>query len=50
MRTVAELSSQYNLHPTTINGWERQLIEGTNELFESGQSGGKAKNEPSLHL
>ena len=43
MRTVAELSSQYTLHPTTINGWTRQLLEGASELFESGQRGSKAE-------
>ena len=37
-KTVAQLSSQYDdLHPTVINNWKRQLLEGTSDLFESGR-------------
>ncbi|MGB8701669.1 MAG: hypothetical protein WCD18_19820 [Thermosynechococcaceae cyanobacterium] len=35
-KTVAELSSQYSLHPTMINNWKRHLIEEANTLFEGG--------------
>jgi transposase-like protein len=34
-KTVAELASQYELHPTVINNWKRQLLEGASSLFES---------------
>jgi transposase-like protein len=33
-KTVAELTSQYGLHPTMINNWKRQLTEGASQLFE----------------
>ncbi len=33
-KTVAELAAQYELHPTVINNWKRQLIEGASEIFE----------------
>jgi transposase len=36
-KTVAQLSSQYDLHPTVINNWKRQLLEGASNLFESGR-------------
>ena len=36
-KTVAELSSQYDLHPTVINNWKRQLLESASELFETGR-------------
>ena len=36
-KTVAQLSSQYDLHPTVINNWKRQLLEGASDLFESGR-------------
>ena len=36
-KTVAELSSQYDLHPTVINNWKRQLLENASDLFESGR-------------
>jgi len=34
-KTVSELASGYSLHPTVINNWKRQLIEGASDLFES---------------
>ena len=37
-KTVAELSSQYDLHPTVINNWKRQLLETASQLFETGLS------------
>lgn len=36
-KTVADLSSQYDLHPTVINNWKRQLLESASELFETGR-------------
>ncbi len=36
-KTVSELSSQYELHPTVINNWKRQLLDGASDLFESGR-------------
>lgn len=35
-KTVAELASQYQLHPTVINNWKRRLLEGVSSLFEKG--------------
>jgi transposase-like protein len=36
-KTVSELASGYSLHPTVINNWKRQLLEGASDLFESPQ-------------
>lgn len=36
-KTVAELSSQYSLHPTMINNWKKHLLEEASTLFESGR-------------
>lgn len=33
-KTVSELASGYSLHPTVINNWKRQLLEGASDLFE----------------
>jgi transposase-like protein len=35
-KTTSELASQYQLHPTVINNWKRQLTEGASSLFEKG--------------
>lgn len=37
-KTTAELASQYELHPTVINGWKRQLQEKAENLFENNQN------------
>jgi len=36
-KTVAELSSQYEVHSTQINNWKKQAHEGLTRLFESGR-------------
>ena len=33
-KTIAELASQYELHPTVINNWKRQLLEDASSIFE----------------
>jgi transposase-like protein len=37
IKTVSELSSQYNVHPTVINRWKKQLLEEARCLFEVDQ-------------
>lgn len=32
-KTIAELASQYEIHPTQINQWRRELTEHANEIF-----------------
>lgn len=36
-RTVAELSSQFGVHPTMIHSWKRALLEGASGVFERGE-------------
>lgn len=33
-KTTTELASQYELHPSLINNWKRQLLEGASQLFD----------------
>ncbi len=35
-RTVAELASQFGVHPTMIHSWKRARLEGVSGVFERG--------------
>jgi transposase len=35
-KTISELASQYEVHPTMINNWKRQLLDEASSLFEKG--------------
>ena len=41
-QTVAELASQFQVHPSRIHAWKRVMVEGSQELFQDGRSQGKA--------
>ena len=32
-KTVNELAGQYEVHPTLIHGWKKQLLAGAEEVF-----------------
>ncbi len=34
--TVAELAARYQIHPTMIHGWKKELMERAGEIFEKG--------------
>lgn len=40
-KTMAELCKEFELHPTQINDWKRQLLDGAADVFGSG-----AREEP----
>lgn len=33
-KTIVEIAAQYEIHPTMIHNWKRQLLEGANGIFE----------------
>lgn len=43
-KTVSELSSQYEVHPTMINNWKRQLLEEASSVFDKGNEGNKGND------
>ena len=37
-KTTAELASHYDIHPTMINNWKRDLLDKASELFDNGKT------------
>ncbi len=35
-KTLAELASEYGVHPTMISAWKQELVKNAKELFEHG--------------
>ena len=35
-RTLAELASEFGVHPTMISTWKQELVKNAKELFERG--------------
>ena len=36
-KTLAELASEYKIHPTQISKWKQELIESASDLFGKGK-------------
>jgi transposase-like protein len=36
-RTVQEIASHYEVHPTLVTHWKKQLLEGAAEIFSNGR-------------
>ena len=37
-QTVAEIASEYGVHPTQVNQWKKQVLEQLPQLFTNGRS------------
>lgn len=49
-KTVSELASQYEVHPTMINNWKRQLLDEASSLFEKGSQTSKANESQQAQI
>ena len=43
-KTTSEIAAQYELHPTQVNTWKRELLENVSTLFDKGKSTHKAQS------
>ena len=42
---MSELAKQFEVHPTQIHQWRKQLLEGASEVFEPGSRGRPSSDE-----
>ena len=42
-KTVSELASQYEIHPTMINEWKRKVLDEASQIFETEKQGKEIK-------
>ena len=43
--TLAEISKKYEVHPTMVSAWKRQLTQEATQLFVRGRSDAEQANE-----
>lgn len=44
-KTISELASLHSVHPTMIHAWKKHLLDGAEELFQSGARTSSAEHE-----
>ena len=44
-RTVQEIASHYEVHPTLVTHWKKQLLEGAAEIFSNSRGAGADAEE-----
>jgi putative transposase len=45
-QTTSELASQFGVHANLVSQWKRQLLEGAESVFGSGNGGTQKSDEP----
>jgi putative transposase len=45
LKTINQLASEHQLHPTLITKWKRRLLDGGPMVFETGQQGAEPSQD-----
>ncbi|HBN61150.1 MAG TPA: hypothetical protein DD442_14085 [Halomonas sp.] len=46
-QTTSEIAARFQIHPTMVSTWKRELLENASDLFEGKRKAGKQSDEPS---
>ena len=46
-QTTSEIAARYEIHPTMVSTWKRELLENASDLFEGKKKTAKQSDEPS---
>jgi transposase len=49
-KTLVEIAEQYQVHPTQVTEWKKQLLERASDVFDGGVATGKEENVPDLKV
>lgn len=49
-KTIAEIAAQYEIHPTMIHNWKRQLLDGASGIFEQSNQAVEANSEAEAQI
>jgi transposase len=49
-KTLIEIAEQYEVHPTQVTEWKKQLLERASDVFDGGSVASKGENEVDLKV
>ena len=49
-KTLIEIAEQFEVHPTQVTEWKKQLLERAAEVFDGGTAAGKSNTLPDLKV